>query len=154
MKNKDFLIHQVRIKLQQCCQNETFLRYLIGGGLITFINLGLYSLLVETHMKVRWANLIALIVAKVSGFFINKYYVYQTKTIGLENTGSEAGKYIITRGLTGVFDYVAILVLVEFLQFPALLTKYVVTGVIIISNYVLMKYVVFTTALVKSQVDE
>ena len=144
MNSKAFLIQQLHACLRRYYQHRVFFRYLVGGGLITLINLGLYSLLVQVQMPVHWANLLALTTAKISGFFINKYYVYQTKAAGLERTGSEAWKYALTRGLTGVFDYIAVVVLVEVLQFPALITKYVIVGVVIIANYVLMKYVVFT----------
>ena len=122
------------------------LRYLIGGGVITGINISLYTGLVLATMPIRWANLIALSAAKITGFFINKYYVYRTDTSGWKNTGQEAGKYVFARALTGIFEYFSVVLLVEQLGFPALMTKYVITLFVIVGNYLLGKYFVFTAS--------
>ena len=143
MPNNSLCLRQLYAGLLGRIRNKTFFRYVLGGGLITLINLGLYSVLVGGQVPVHWANLVALTTAKVSGFFINKFFVYRAQTVGLGNTGSEVGKYILTRSLTGVLDYVAVLILVEYLQFPVLITKYAIVALVIVANYVLMKYVVF-----------
>ena len=123
--------------------NKEFFRYIIGGGIITLVNLVLYTVLVILQMKIRWANLIALVVAKVLGYFINKYYVYQSKKSDMKSIGKEAGKYIIARGFTGVVDYFATVILVEFYHYPKFITKYFITGLVIVLNYIFGKYFVF-----------
>ena len=122
------------------------LRYLIGGGFITAINISLYTGLVLATMPIRWANLLALSAAHISGFFINKYYVYQTHTSGWKNTGYEAGKYVFARFMTGILEYFSVVLLVEQLAFPALTTKYVITLFVIVGNYLLGKYFVFSVS--------
>lgn len=126
------------------------LRYLIGGAIITGINISLYTGLVLANMPIRWANLFALSAAKITGFFINKYYVYQTNTSGWKNTGCEAGKYVFARVMTGIFEYFGVVLLVEQLAFPALTTKYIITLFVIVGNYLLGKYFVFAAPVAKS----
>ncbi len=137
-------VYKSRKYLANIYQNGALIRYLIGGGFITGINVGLYTGLVLASVPIRWANLLALIAAKTAGFFINKYYVYQTETTGWKNTGREAGKYVFARTMTGVFEYVGVVLLVEQMGFPALTTKYVITAFVIIGNYLLGKYFVFS----------
>ena len=130
-------------KIRNTASNKEFIRYIIGGVATTLVNVVIYTVLVLLNMKVRWANLIAIILGKVFGYFANKYYVYQTKSSDLKSMGIEAGKYIVARGLTGVFDYISTVLLVELWQYPPFLTKYFITGIVIILNYLLGKYYVF-----------
>ena len=65
--------------------DKEIMRYIVGGTVITIINITLYTILVVFQMKIRWANLIALTIAKLLGFFINKYYVYQSKNNNIKS---------------------------------------------------------------------
>ena len=141
-----YTLTYIRKKLIDIIFRSEPLRYLIGSGFITAINIGLYTGLVLANMPIRWANLIALSTAKIAGFFINKYYVYRTHIKGWKNTGREAGKYAFARAMTGIFEYFAVVLLVEQLAFPALITKYVISFFVIVGNYLLGKYFVFTVS--------
>ena len=123
--------------------DKEIMRYIVGGTVITIINITLYTILVVFQMKIRWANLIALTIAKLLGFFINKYYVYQSKNNNIKSIGKEAGKYIVARGFTGIMDYFATVILIEFCNYPKFLTKYLITALVIILNYILGKYFIF-----------
>ena len=130
-------------KLTKKIQNKDFFRYIIGGGIITLVNIALYTILVFTRIKVHWANLIAIIVAKILGYFINKYYVYQSKSNDIKSIEKEAGKYVIARGFTGIVDYFSTVVLIELCNYPKYLTKYFITAIVVVLNYILGKYFVF-----------
>ena len=130
-------------KIKKIISDREFFRYIIGGIGTTFVNVVIYTVLVLFSMKVHWANLIALISAKVFGYVVNKYYVYQTKNSDLKSISLEASRYITARGLTGIFDYFSTVLLVELWHYPPFLTKYFITGVVIILNYILGKYFVF-----------
>ena len=124
-------------------QNKVFLRYIVGGGITTLVNIALYTILVLFTMKVRWANLVAMIIAKVLSYFINKYYVYRSQSNNFKSMSEEAGKYIVARGFTGIVDYFTTVVLIEIWGFPKFLTKYFITALVIVLNYLLGKYFVF-----------
>ena len=122
---------------------KEFIRYLIGGGTVTLLNAGLYTVLVLCSMKPRWANLIALVVAKVYGYFINKLFVYQSKGLSVKETRIEFAKYFSARALTGIVDYVFVFILVELYNYNAFLTKYGVMILVIVMNYFFGKFWVF-----------
>lgn len=124
-------------------KNNEFLRYLIGGGTITILNAGLYTILVLLAMKPRWANLIALVVAKVYGYFINKLFVYKSKGLNAKETRWEFARYCSARGFTGLVDYVLVLILAEGYGFNAFYTKYGVMILVIVLNYFFGKFWVF-----------
>lgn len=134
---------KIKIKIKNIKDDIEFIRYIISGMATALVNLVTYTLLVFLQMKVHWANLIALILSKIFGYVANKYYVYQTKSNSLKSMSTEAGKYIIARGGTGILDYFSTVLLVELWQYPPLSTKYVITGIIIVLNYILGKYFVF-----------
>ena len=124
-------------------QHNEFVRYLIGGGTVTVLNAGIYTVLVLFAMKPRWANLIALAAAKVYGYFINKFFVYQSRGLSAKDTRLEFAKYLSARGLTGLVDYVLVLLLAEGYGFNAFYTKYGVMILVILLNYFFGKFWVF-----------
>jgi putative flippase GtrA len=124
-------------------KDKEFFRYVIGGGIITLSNIVLYTFLVLIGMKVRYANLIAMIFSKTLGYAINKFYVYQSKQNTLKEVGKEASKYFSARFFTGVLDYFVLVFLVEVCGLHPFITKYVLTALIIVLNYLLGKYFVF-----------
>lgn len=130
-------------KIKKIIRNTEILRYLIGGGLTTLINVMIYTILVLLTVKIRWANLIAMTVAKILSYFINKYYVYKSKSDNLKSMSKEAIKYVIARGFTGIIDYFATVILIEIYAFPKFLTKYFITFLVIVLNFLLGKYFVF-----------
>lgn len=122
---------------------KEFVRYLIGGGTITVLNAGLYTILVLFAMKPRWANLIALVVAKIYGYFINKLFVYKSKGLNAKETRWEFARYFSARGFTGLVDYVLVLILAEGYGLNAFYTKYGVMVLVIVLNYLFGKFWVF-----------
>lgn len=124
-------------------KSNEFIRYLIGGGTITVLNAGLYTVLVLLAMKPRWANLIALVVAKLYGYFINKLFVYKSKGLSAKEARWEFARYFSARGFTGLVDYVLVLILAEGYGLNAFYTKYGVMVLVIILNYLFGKFWVF-----------
>jgi len=136
------LIGVIKNIYQIITKNE-FMRYLIGGGTTTVLNAGVYTVLVLCAMKPRWANLIALVVAKFSSYFINKLFVYQSRGLNAHETRLEFAKFFSARGLTGLIDYVLVFILAEGYGLNAFYTKYGVMVLVIILNYVFGKFWVF-----------
>lgn len=120
-----------------------FIRYIIGGGSITFLNFALYIVLLYFGVVYHIANLIAIIVAKVYGYFVNKFFVYRSKKNRFKETAVESFKYFLSRAFTGVFDYVLVVLLVEMLDFNKIAVKIFVMVIVILLNYVLGKFYVF-----------
>ena len=125
--------------LKQILHNE-FCRYLLSGVSITFVNFFLFYLFLNFNWLYQTANLTAIILAKLYGFFINKYFVYRSKKA---NFVSEMWRYILVRGATGVLDYFLVLFLVEILFLYPLTAKIVTLILVVILNYILGKIFVF-----------
>ena len=131
--------------INKILKDKEFFRYIMGGVAVTLSNILLYSFLVLFGMKVRYANLIAMIFSKIFGYVVNKYYVFKTKNNNLKDLSKEASKYFSARVFTGVLDYFLVVYFVEILDFHPFITKYVITILIIILNYLLSKYFVFVS---------
>ena len=118
-------------------------RYGIGGGSVTLVNFTLYTLPVAFGVKYTVSNIIALVVSKTWGYFINKFYVFRSHTSGLKETIAELFRFVAARGFTGLVDYFGVMFLVEVLRANELISKYFIVVLIIILNYVLGKKAVF-----------
>ncbi|NLL79570.1 MAG: GtrA family protein [Clostridiales bacterium] len=118
-------------------------RYGIGGGSVTVINFVLYTLLVTLDVKYTVANVIALVVSKTWGYFINKFYIFRSHTHGFRETLAELIRFVAARGFTGLVDYFGVVFLVEIMQANELFSKYFIMVLIIVLNYVLGKKAVF-----------
>ena len=126
--------------LKQILQQE-FLRYLVSGVSITLVNFVLFFMFLQFNWLYQTANLSAIILAKIYGFFINKYFVY--RSTASSSLFSEIWRYVLVRGSTGVLDYFAVLFLVEYASFAPLAAKVVTLIAVILLNYILGKFFVF-----------
>ena len=115
-------------------------RYVLAGISVTVINIGTYSLLLYLGMKYTSANLIALILCKSWGFIANKFFVYKSHT-NLIGILRELVSFFFSRGLTALIDYFGLILFVEQFHVNEKISKYVITAVVIIINYILGKFV-------------
>lgn len=126
-------------------------RYMLAGASVTVVNLGTYSLLLFFGMEYTTANLIALILSKSWGFVSNKYFVFRSRT-GFTETLRELINFIFARGFTALIDYFGLILLVEFFHANEQISKFIITPIVIILNYVLGKFV-FNFGNKKEQTD-
>lgn len=128
-------------KLKFILKNE-FGRYLLGGASITLFNAMLFTIFLYA-MDYQLANLLAIVVAKIYGFLINKFFVYHSKTSSFKELSKEIGRYVLVRGSTGVLDYFGVIFLVEHVGFYPLPSKYAVMILIMAFNYIFGRLFVF-----------
>mgnify|MGYP004665574623 FL=1 len=123
--------------------NSEFGRYILAGLSITVLNVALYTALLLFGMRYYWANLAAIITAKIYAYFINKFYVYRSFCHTPQEAASEMLKFFICRGGSGIFDYLSVILLVELFGCSDLYSKYFVLGIVILANYYLGKNYIF-----------
>ena len=123
--------------------SSEIVRYGISGVSIAAINFGGFCLLDAAGLSYKIANLIAIVLSKTAGYFLNKCFVYKSKTNGLRETAMEALRFVLARGFTGVVDYVGVLLLVKGIQADPVLSKFALQVVVILLNYILGKIAVF-----------
>lgn len=131
-----------------------FWRYIIGGGMTTFLNFFIYVLLLYCGVVYHLANLIAIIIAKVASYFINKLFVYRSHNKNLMQTATESFRFFMSRAFTGVVDYVLVFLLVESLHLNKIGVKIFVMIIVIVLNYVLGKFYVFNNKKSKTKSEE
>lgn len=129
-------------KLIRLAQGE-IVRYGLAGASVTLVNWLMYNGLLFTGMAYAVANIIALVVSKVYGYLINKFFVYRSHTEGWKETLKEAVMFIFVRGFTGLVDFFGVIALVELAGMGERAAKIIPMIAVIVLNYVLGKTMVF-----------
>ena len=119
---------------------RTQIVYLINGGLTTLVNFVVYiafRYLFSMHELV--ANTIAWIAAVIYAFITNKVVVFRDRDNILKQFIMFTGLRVISYG----FEQVSIWLFVTTLGFNDLIVKAVVAVVVVITNYVFSKFIIF-----------
>ena len=121
------------------------LMYLIFGGLTTLVSLSTYFfctafiLDAKDMIQLQIANIVSWIVSVAFAYLTNKRYVFQSNN----TTGKEVGKFYLSRVSTLFMDMILMYLFVTILAFSDAIVKVVVQFVVIVSNYLLSKFLVF-----------
>lgn len=124
--------------------NRETLLYGVFGVLTTLLNLGLFRLLLFFQLNYKLANIITLIVVKLVAYIVNKVFVFQSHTDSIGVLLKEFFRYFVTRGFTMLVDYFGLIILVDLLGLGEMVGKCITTFVVVVLNYFLGKYIVFT----------
>ena len=119
------------------------LRYAIVGASTTVVNLAIYHLLLFAGIDYKIANLFAVVLCKVYGYFANKLIVFKSHCASLKEVIKEIGKFIFARGVSGIIDYFGVLLAVEVFGIDKIVSKYAISIIVIVVNYLFGKYLVF-----------
>jgi len=120
------------------------IRYTIVGVLATIINYGIYELLRGVFGdRVTIRNLISIPVAIVFAYVANKLYVFRRHCDSMSALALEFGKFIGSRLFTMALEVGGVELLHGVLGLDDRLGKIISQVLVIISNYVLSKTIVF-----------
>ena len=123
--------------------------YLFWGGMTTVVSWGSYSLFVLLGASVFWGNVGSWICAVSFAFVTNKLWVFQSKSWAGSVLIPELGKFLSSRVATGVFEMVAVPALVALglnhtiFGIDGMVSKVLVSVIVVILNYILSKLFVF-----------
>lgn len=129
------------MKINSIFDKKEAFRYLFWGVMTVLLNYFSY-LLLKQFLAYQIANLCSIIITKVFAYCTNKKFVFRTKTSFKEQL-SEIFRYILGRGLTGIVDFVGLMVLVDIFLMDDRLGKMVMIVITTALNYVLGKLFVF-----------
>ena len=132
-------------KIKENNRLKEFFRYGIFGFATTVLNIVVYQALLP-YCDYRVSNLIAIIASKVFAYVTNKLYVFRSRCTSRKELILEIGRFIISRGATGLVDYFGLIIAIDVLGLNRVWSKYAVQIVVIILNYLLGKRVVFLNA--------
>lgn len=133
---------KITLLFKKLVNRETIL-YGVFGVMTLMLNIVIFQLLLHRGMDYRIANIIALIVAKLAAYIVNKLFVFRSRCKNLMGLVKEFTRFLIARGATMLLDYFGLIFLVEVLHISKDIGKYVTTTIVIIINYFFGKKAVF-----------
>ncbi len=119
--------------------------YLFFGGLTTLISLITYYLLtltilnVNNALELQIANIISWITGFTFAYFTNREYVFNSKNKDFK----EFIKFFLSRIFTLVLDMLIMYIFVTKLKYNNVIFKLVSQIIVIVTNYVVSKLIVF-----------
>ena len=125
---------------------ERVIRYLIVGGLTTFVSLACYSICASTFLdpkdpiELQAANIISWIAAVTFAYVANRKHVFQSTN---RNILKEAAAFYCSRVGTLVIEMILMLVLVSLLKMNDKIAKLITQFVVMALNYIISKFLVF-----------
>lgn len=129
------------MKVQDVFEKKEAIRYIFWGVITVVVNYASY-LLLKIIMPYQAANLISIIFTKIFAYCTNKKFVFHTET-HLKEQAKEIARYILGRGITGLVDFLGLIVLTELFLLDDRLGKMVMIVITTILNYFLGKLFVF-----------
>lgn len=123
--------------------NYEFISYLICGILTTFINWASYYFLDLQGLPTAGSTAIAWFLSVVFAFFVNKIFVFLSKSWTFSVVWSEFLPFIACRILSGIFDVIFMVITVDCLHFNHMLAKILSNIVVMLANYFASKFLIF-----------
>ncbi len=128
--------------LARVVNREAVMYGIVGVG-TSVLNVGLFKALTMTGMDYRAANLITLLIIKLTVYVLSKTVVFRTESETFGHLAREFGRYVLVRGGTMIIDYVGLILLVSYTAVDKTIAKIIATVVVVVVNYILGKMVVF-----------
>ncbi len=118
--------------------------YVVFGVLTTLVNWGVFYILNSLcKMEDNAANVIAVIAAVLFAYFTNKDWVFHSEAKNFKERLAEFGKFMAGRAFTMVLE-IGLDALLFKTTIPKMVTKVVVTVIVVILNYFLSKFFAFS----------
>ncbi|MCD7813792.1 MAG: YfhO family protein [Lachnospiraceae bacterium] len=128
--------------MKKIIQNQA-VRYIFFGGCTTAVNLISYYLLCLVGFNITVANTIAVLLAILFAYVVNKLFVFEHRTRSVMELCREAGSFIGMRLGTMLIEVFGVLCLVCIWGVPNMVSKLLIQVVILILNFLISKFVVF-----------
>ena len=127
--------------------NYETVSFLFFGGLTTLISIALFALFhYIAGMGVAMAGIVSDVLAVIFAFFTNKIYVFESTSWSPKIVVPELIKFGAARAFTIVLGILALVLLVDVMGFNAMLMRLLtIIFIHVLGNYVLSKWLVFTT---------
>lgn len=119
--------------------------YIFWGVVTTVANLVVYHLCYNIfHFEYYTSSVLAWIAAVAVAYLTNRKWVFHSEAKGTKEIAAEVLKFIASRLATLVMEIVLLFLGKEVLHLEENLTKYIATFLVVVLNYILSKFLVFT----------
>lgn len=119
-----------------------FVIYVFFGVLTTLVSFGSFYILrkIFANIDENILNTISIILAVIFAYFTNRRYVFKSKE---KNILTEFVKFAGSRAFSAIFEIVAFFILSTLLEIEGMISKALISIIVIILNYVTSKVFVF-----------
>lgn len=135
-------MEKVKRLIKKMLTKEVIL-YVVFGIFTTVVNLGTFYIMNSLlHWDENISNFIAIILAVLFAYITNKDLVFHSNAKGIKNRVIQFIKFIIGRAFTMVVEFVGGILLFQ-LPIPNIITKALLTIIVIILNFFISKFFAF-----------
>ena len=122
---------------------KVYIHYLVFGFITTLISIVSFYILLEIGMDYKLANIISFILAILFAYITNKHYVFEKKSETLKELVKEAIHFSMVRTGSFFFEFTALVVCVSYLDFNKIISKTVITIIVIVFNFLISRFFIF-----------
>lgn len=124
--------------------------YAVFGVLTTIVNIGsFYIMTAFLNVDENLANNIAIILAVLVAYFTNKDMVFHSEAEGFGEKFIEFCKFILGRLFTMFIESIGGALLFKYVPIPSIVSKCIITIVVIILNFFISKFFTFKSKKIK-----
>ena len=118
--------------------------YIFFGVFTTIVNIGSFSLLTSVFkLEENFSNIIAIVLSVLFAYFTNKGLVFNSKASTFKEKVAEFSKFMLGRAFTMVVELVGFYLLFNVIGIHKLISKTVITVLVIILNFFISKFFAF-----------
>lgn len=136
------MFYNIKMILKKYLTKEIIM-YIIFGIVTTLTNIIIYSTLLSTNVEYKLANFIANILSIIIAYILNKKFVFCSKCDNWKELVKEIYLFMSARFVTFLIDYFGLIIMIEVLDAPNMISKCFITVLVIVLNYILSKILVF-----------
>lgn len=135
-------MEKIKELVKKVCTKEVIL-YAVFGVFTTVVNIGSFAIMTKIiKMNENVANIIAILLAVLFAYVTNKDMVFHSKANGFGEKLKEFLKFMLGRAFTMVVEFVGCFLLFK-LPIPEIISKCVMTVIVIILNFFISKFFAF-----------
>ena len=128
--------------------------YLFFGVATTAVNFIVYALMTDLlAIKETPSNVTAWFAAVIFAFVTNKIFVFESKSSGVRALVAELFAFFAARIFSGVIENGGFWIGVDLLEFNDWWVKIALSVIVVITNYVTGKFIVFRKKRAESKID-
>ena len=141
-------MEKIKKVIKKVCTKEVIL-YVLFGVFTTVVNIGSFALFTKVfNCDENLSNTIAIILAVLFAYITNKDLVFHSNAKTLKDRITQFFKFILGRAFTMVIEFIGCYLLF-LLPIPQIISKCIVTVIVIILNFFISKFFAFKKKEVK-----
>lgn len=134
----------IKFVVEMVKKYKSFIFYAVFGVFTTIVNIVTYNVCYNKFgISNTLSNVIAWILAVAFAYLTNKVWVFDSKSWAWTELKREIIAFVSCRLATGIMDIVIMYISVDIMDMPALLMKIISNVLVIISNYIFSKLIIF-----------